>query len=279
MVYLRKRHGVGTASLESVVPRTPDSGKRVANAQSYPFALSGSPKAAVNDQLQLAQLLSSRICHDVIGPISVAAAIDDLRDTDHGFDEEGIAIVADSARIAAARLAFFRCAFGCGQRGEGEIRAAAVFSLLKNALTSTRLTIEWQSASSGHLKEEPPIPMALVRIVLCLALIATESLPRGGIISVFLSHVNDVLKLVIRAAGKGARVPAPALEAYRASSCAELTPNTAVGYYAGELARRLNAILDVDGESASSIGLELTIPHFGECNDPRPTHGQNTAQR
>jgi Uncharacterized protein conserved in bacteria len=201
------------------------------------------------------------MCHDIIGPISIAAAIDDLRDADNGIDQEGIAIVAESARTAAARLAFYRFAFG--QKLEGETRVASLVSLLKGALTSKRLDIDWPMTRDGQSGGEPSIPTSLARLILCLALIATEALPRGGVVSVQLSRDERHFNAFIEATGDSARTPAPTLDAYNADGGADLTPRTAVGYYAGELARRVNAILEVDYEPVSSIALKLTVPRFG----------------
>lgn len=214
--------------------------------------------------MQLAQLLSSRICHDLIGPIGIAAATDDLRDVDDRIDEEALALVADSARTAAARLAFFRFAFGFGPRAEGETNSATLASLLNDALASSRLRIEWSAFGREQSATGSAIPVPVARLVLCLALMASEALPRGGTLAIGMRRTNERLSIVVSASGVGARLPSAAFDAYQATSCADLTPRTVVGYYAGQLATRLNASLEVAAAPDHSVDMTLTTPELGE---------------
>ncbi len=210
--------------------------------------------------LQLAQLLSSRICHDLIGPIGIAAATDDLRNADNRIDEEAVELVAESARTAAARLAFFRFAFGFGQGSTGVVSGAELASLASAALSNSRLRVQWRQGGEGADGSMGGMPMPLARLILCLALMAAETLPRGGTLSVDFASARDLFTVIFRATGHGARPLTPALETFRtAESCKDLTPRTVIGFYAGEIARELGARIEMNAEPGASIEWSLCL--------------------
>ncbi len=215
------------------------------------------------EAIQLAQLLSSRICHDLIGSIGIAAATDDLRDADDRIDEEALALVAESARAAAARLAFFRFAFGYGQNGNGVVASTSLLSLARGALASSRLRIEWIQGDAAKSAPEQSLPVPEARLLLCLMLIATEALPRGGTVSIKVSRAQGWFKTRIRATGTGARLPQSSLDAYSVGSCVDLTPRTVVGFYAGRLSAQLQAQLGWASEPGERVDVTLRVP-FGD---------------
>jgi len=65
--------------------------------------------------LDLASLLCSRVCHDVISPVGAIAnglELMDDEDTDAEMKATALQMVKSSARTATAKLKFCRIAFG-----------------------------------------------------------------------------------------------------------------------------------------------------------------------
>ena len=85
------------------------------------------------------------------------------------------------------------------------------------------------------------------RILLCLTLLASEALPRGGTIRVTTGGGLSRSGVSIEAEGPGARVTPQVLQALAAADCGELTSATVVGYYAQVLAGRMAAAVVTDG--------------------------------
>lgn len=125
-------------------------------------------------------LLLSRLFHDLIGPASAARnGLELVRE--FGADDvgaEAMDLVASSVDQAAARLTFFRMAFG-GAGSGGGIGFLDARPVLADYL--------------GHRKLEPRIAIAdglvkpragVIKVMLGLAVVAAESLPRGGMVSV-----------------------------------------------------------------------------------------------
>ena len=68
--------------------------------------------------LELAALISSRICHDVISPVgAIANGLEMLaEEQDEAMREQTMALIRRSASQASAKLQFARLAFGAADR-------------------------------------------------------------------------------------------------------------------------------------------------------------------
>jgi len=138
--------------------------------------------------LSLAELLCARLCHDLSGPVGAAAAGAELLDElgEDGIDGDTLGLVAASAAAAAARLKFFRTAFGPGGRDQASL---SLRDLIKDYLDSSQsaaapqITLDWQVAVVD-------LPTVTARLLLNLVLIARDALPRGGAITVTAESVT-----------------------------------------------------------------------------------------
>ncbi len=132
------------------------------------------------DAVDFASVIASRLCHDLLSPVgSVNNGLELLADeTDPAMRERCLELLGDSARNSANKLKFFRLAFGSGG-GFGEmvdVREArtAIEGLVAG---NKRLALDW-------LVEDAELPKAAIRVLLNLALVATEALARGGTLAV-----------------------------------------------------------------------------------------------
>ncbi|HEX7871796.1 MAG TPA: histidine phosphotransferase family protein, partial [Sphingobium sp.] len=145
-------------------------------------------------------LLCSRLCHDLLNPVgALNNGIELLADeTDPAMREQCMGLLGDSARVSAAKLKFYRLAFGsAGGYGETlpthEVRDA-VEGMFAG---SGKLKIEWLAA-------EDSLPKLPAKVLLNLALIAGESLPRGGVLMLGVEQVGGAVDIAIR--GEGPRL-------------------------------------------------------------------------
>lgn len=152
------------------------------------------------NSIDYASLLCSRLCHDLLNPVgALNNGIELLADeTDPGMREQCMGLLGDSARVSAAKLKFYRLAFGsAGGYGETlpgyEVRSA-VEGMFAG---SGKLAIEW-------LVSDDTLGKLAAKVLLNLALIAGESLPRGGVLMVGLERVGNAFDIAIR--GEGPRL-------------------------------------------------------------------------
>ena len=130
--------------------------------------------------LDMAELLCARLCHDLAGPVGAAAAGAELLDElgEAGIDRDTLELVAASAAAAAARLKYFRAAFGPSGRSQA---TSLLRELIEGYLASSQsaaapnVDLDWQVATAE-------LPATTARLMLNLVLIARDAAegPRGG---------------------------------------------------------------------------------------------------
>jgi len=149
------------------------------------------------DAIDLASLLCSRLCHDLLSPIgALNNGIELLADEeDPDMRDKCLELLADSARASANKLKFFRLAFGAaGAFGEeidtheAKVALAGLFSAEK------RIELGW-------MVEEEKLPKDAVKLLLNLAMIAGDALVRGGRLDVGAELQDGSAELAVRADG------------------------------------------------------------------------------
>jgi histidine phosphotransferase ChpT len=151
----------------------------------------------MTSQTDLAAMLCSRLCHDMLSPVgALANGLELLADEkDAAMRAQVIELLEQSARISTDKLKFFRLAFGAAG-GFGEAipidEAQAVINAL--AADNKRITINWAIA-------EPSLPKPAVKVLLNLAQIALDSLVRGGTLDIGAERREGAVEIVARAKG------------------------------------------------------------------------------
>lgn len=192
-------------------------------------------------ELRVAELLASRLCHDLISPVgAVNSGIELMTEFGDGADSESMALITSSARTASDKLLFFRIAYGNGGSGTN-VPLAEGLGLIAPVCINQRTEAVIDDASAGA---NPGA--GAVKLLLCLALMAGECLPRGGTLTV---RVGPDMRAEITAAGDGARIGEDEQAALDgAVDSDDLDPKTAHAYFCHCLRQRL--AVDVTVSSA-----------------------------
>lgn len=148
--------------------------------------------------VDFASLLCSRLCHDLLSPVgALNNGLELLADeTDPAMRDRCLELLNESARTSANKLKFFRLAFGAGG-GYGEmvdVREArgAVEGLLGD---NKRLTLGW-------MVEDEAMPKPAIKVLLNLALIASEALARGGTLDIGGESNGGQVEIVLKIEGQ-----------------------------------------------------------------------------
>jgi histidine phosphotransferase ChpT len=142
--------------------------------------------------LAIAEVLSARLCHELISPIgAVNNGLELLDDEDGGFARDALSLVVVSARQAARRLQFYRLAYGSTAAPAEEAARAAVMGLFEDG----KIEVAWPTGNG--------VPEPLRKLACNLLLTATETVPRGGQLVLSLTPTAGIEVLAI---GEGARV-------------------------------------------------------------------------
>src|SRR5215217_5235211 len=157
------------------------------------------------DALELAALLCSRVCHDLISP--VGAIVNGLEVMEDDADEEtktfALDLIKKSTASASARLQFCRLAFGAAGSAGAQIDTGDAESVARGFLEDGKTKLDWG------------VPRVLlaenrVKLLLNLLIIAGQAIPRGGNLSVQPDGNGDTMGFRIMANGPNSRVPGPA---------------------------------------------------------------------
>jgi len=153
-------------------------------------------KPAMN-AVDLASLLCSRLCHDLMSPVgALNNGIELLADeTDPDMREKCLELLADSARASANKLKFFRLAFGAaGGFGDSVDTHEAQAALEGLFGAERRIEVGWVVADGK-------LPKGAVKLLLNLALLAGDALVRGGRLDVGAENRDGEIELAVRAEG------------------------------------------------------------------------------
>lgn len=149
------------------------------------------------NSIDLASLLCSRLCHDLLSPIgALNNGIELLADeTDPDMRDKCLELLADSARASANKLKFFRLAFGAaGGFGEEIDTHEAQVALQGLFGAERRIELGWGV-------DEEKLPKDAVKLLLNLAMIAGDALVRGGRLDVGAERQDGTVELAVRADG------------------------------------------------------------------------------
>ncbi|MHA6344077.1 histidine phosphotransferase family protein [Roseivivax sp. CAU 1761] len=119
----------------------------------------------------LSALVGSRICHDLISPIgAIANGLELLAMAGMGGGPE-LALIEESCRNAAARIRFYRVAFGAASADQ-PMAQGDIAGILADFQQGGRLQIDW--------RPDGALPRAEVQLAFLLYLCMEAALPRGG---------------------------------------------------------------------------------------------------
>ena len=151
---------------------------------------------AEND-VDLAALLCSRLCHDLLSPVGAMNNGLELLADEHDPEmrKRCMDLLAESAKSAADKLKFFRLAFGAAGGFGSEVDPAEARAVVEPLVTATKRTELIWSVPSVLM------PKRAVKVLLNLVLIANDALVRGGKLHVGAELRDGEQEIVIHADG------------------------------------------------------------------------------
>jgi histidine phosphotransferase ChpT len=153
-------------------------------------------------ELELAALVSSRICHDVINPVSaISNGLEMLaEEPDDALRAQAMDLIRKSAQQASAKLQFARLAFGAAGSAGAEIDLRDAERVAREFLQgSPKHSLGWQGPAVT-------LPKNKVKLLLNLVALGVVALPRGGTIAVEIGGTPPQVNFTVTAKGEGARL-------------------------------------------------------------------------
>lgn len=198
------------------------------------------------DALDLAALLCSRVCHDLISPVgAIVNGLEVLDDAKNADDKEfALDLIRKSARSASARLQFCRLAFGAAGSAGAQIDTGDAENMTRGFIEDGKTKVAWNLARTLQPKNR-------VKLLLNMLVIAQQTIPRGGTLTVDVLGQGDTGGFRIRASGLNARLPQNIADQLSGAHQATVDAHGVQPYYTRLLAQAcgLQAQLAMDGEA------------------------------
>jgi histidine phosphotransferase ChpT len=198
------------------------------------------------EPLDLAALLCSRVCHDLISP--VGAVVNGLEVLEDDNDEQtrviALELIKKSARQASARLQFCRLAFGAAGSAGAQLDLGDAYTVARGFFDDDKCKITWNLPRLL-------LPKNRVKLLLNLLVLSSQCIPRGGTLTVDPVGEGESIGFRITAAGLNARIPqaVPGMVAGETGG-QPVDAHAIQPFYAGLLARTcgLTVTLALDGD-------------------------------
>jgi len=192
-------------------------------------------------ELDMAALLCSRLCHDIISPVgAIINGLEVLADDDdekmRGFAME---LIQKSADQASAKLQFSRLAFGAAGSAAAMIDLADLEAVARGFAASGKLSVTWEA------------PVGLVgkdngKLLLNMVLVGLQAIPAGGELAVRVGGELDIPQMSVACTGPGARVPPQILELLDGRVAADAIDARSIQpYFTGLVARSIDRTVSV----------------------------------
>jgi histidine phosphotransferase ChpT len=208
--------------------------------------MSGTTTSPAPDSLELAALLCSRVCHDLISPVgAIVNGLEVLDDNPKPEDRDfALELIRKSAKTASARLQFCRLAFGAAGSAGAQIDLGDAQTMARGHIEDGKIAITWNLPRLLLAKNR-------VKLLLNMLVIAQQTVPRGGALTVDPIGEGETMGFRVTATGLNARLPQNIADLLSAGLPASIDAHAVQPYYTRLLAEScgLKAALASEGEA------------------------------
>ncbi len=216
-------------------------------------------------EIKLAEMLATRLCHDLTGPIGAVNNGAEFLD-EEGFDmqNEAVQLILSSAHEAVNRLQFYRQAYGrVGEAGEACLAEKKKLAL--DFFSATKVRLDWPDSHTDA--SGVAVSQKMSRLLLNLLVIAGASLIRGGTLAVRVTQ-NEAgdKQFQVTATGETIKLDADTAAILQSKSDeVTLSPKTAQPFLAMKLAEESGATIAYRCDS-TALDMTVTQRHMALAN-------------
>ncbi|MGB0747791.1 MAG: histidine phosphotransferase family protein [Magnetospiraceae bacterium] len=206
--------------------------------------------------LKIAELLCSRLCHDLVSPLGAVNAGLEAMEEDSGIDpQEARMLAAREAAVLTERLTLYRFAFGLGGDGAVPLPNTEVHAHCLAIAKGKKAELAWRAEYPSQWRRDA------ARLLVNMVILSVEALPRGGLITVDSAALDGGLGLAVSADGPRA--------GFRNAMRLALSPDLPVdlvdarnvqAYFTSLCADRLGAALEFSEDEGQTVALACMIP-------------------
>ena len=193
---------------------------------------------------RLAEMLCTKLCHDLTGPIgAIANGAEFLAEGDETMGGAAVDLISQSATEAVHRLQFYRQAYGrVNHSGEASLSDAKL--LIEDFFSSSKISLDWPDQFTDAANFS--ISRRMARLLFNMVLISAASLIRGGTVAVRISQQDNVKHMSLSASGPTLKWDSDSGNVLAGHvPLDDITPYTVQLYYTRQLAEQLGVSLNI----------------------------------
>lgn len=157
----------------------------------------------MNENIHIAELLCTRLCHDLTGPIgAVNNGAEFLSEEGFDLQSQAVDLIVSSAFSAVSRLQFYRMAYG-NVKNHGEANLSEKQKIAADFFAGSKIILDWPESHTDAAGVS--ISLKMLRLIYNLLIITSAALIRGGSIAVRLER-DDLAQKIITVTAKGANL-------------------------------------------------------------------------
>lgn len=207
--------------------------------------------------MRVMELLSSKICHDLVSPVSaINNGVELIEDIGGSVVDEAMKLIGDSAGHASRRLRLFRMAYGRAG-SEENLAVKEVRQTAEQYLTGGKTILNWP--------DDQPAPdlasrRGFLKVLLNMIVLSEEVLAYGGVVTLRGGSKPDGrAECRLEIVGRGAQLNPAFQAAFEGVAPVEdLSPRTIQSYITGTFARNFGLELSFDQGVADRLELIIS---------------------
>ncbi|MBV8060247.1 MAG: hypothetical protein JO126_02490 [Alphaproteobacteria bacterium] len=206
--------------------------------------------------IRVLELLSSKICHDLVSPVSaINNGVELIEDIGGSVIDEAMKLISDSAGNASRRLRLFRMAYGRAG-SEGVIPVKEVRQTAEQYLAHSKTRMTW---ADNAIPDAAAENKGFLKVVLNLLMLVDELLPYGGEVIVNPTDTLDLMGCSLSITGKSITYTPQIHDAlYQQVAIDDLTPRTVQAYVTGIFATHFGFSLASNKAADDKLDLSLS---------------------
>jgi histidine phosphotransferase ChpT len=166
------------------------------------------------EKTKLTALVASRICHDMVEPMSaIIQGLEMIKSAEGKTDPDALSLLDSGVAKAWAKLEFFRFAMA-GATAEGESELEEGRAVAEKLFSALKPEFVWSAPAVA-------MPRPAVRVIVNLLLIANECLPRGGTVEITAEKRGEGGEVIVTAKGPRAKLKETTAAALRGEASEE----------------------------------------------------------
>ena len=205
---------------------------------------------------EIMELLTSKICHDLISPIgAINNGMELIEELGMDAGEEALELIGYSAAQSSAKLQAYRMAYGAGG-GDSSIKPEDVHKSIEAIVgAEKKITQEWDPYAPIGPDERPE---GFAKVLTCALLLCMDCLPKGGTLSVSVTENGSIL---VTAAGTDCSTRNDMESCLNLSfEKSKLEPKHIHAYVTGLIAKHYDHDIQPYGEAENTVSFAIAPP-------------------